>query len=125
MSFLRTPREGAFGPVSCFSAGGQGQAEQKRPKVTARLPPPKPQGFYKVQAGSEWGRCILSPVPWAGILVSQPLSPSSSSRPSPAMDGSRDPGRATGWVPQIPTGSVSTCMCECMFMRLTHLSVQV
>lgn len=44
-------KKGLLGPVSC-SSGGQGEAEQKPPKVTARLPPLKATS-YKVQAGSD------------------------------------------------------------------------
>lgn len=49
------PREGAFQPESRFSAGGWGRAEQKPTKVTACLPPPKPQTakFRQALSGAE------------------------------------------------------------------------
>ena len=131
MSFLKTPKKGLLGASLLLLYLWLGLDRAGTPKGHD-LPPSLKATSCKVQAGSEWGRCILEScsLGWGpsegeyggSSLKNQDSSPLAPSTPSP-QHGQRQ----RLWQSHQPGPSTSACVCVCVcaLTRLTPLYAQV
>ena len=118
MSFLKTPKKGLLGASLLLLYLWLGLDRAGTPKGHD-LPPSLKATSCKVQAGSEWGRCILEScsLGWGpsegeyggSSLKNQDSSPLAPSTPSP-QHGQRQ----RLWQSHQPGPSTSACVCVCV-----------
>lgn len=122
MSFLTTPKEGAFGASILLLCSWLGLDRTETPK--GHSPPPSPKATScKVQVGSEWGRCILSSVARAGRGVLRRLTQKNQDSRQPAPPWAEaetlaEPPAGSSRFPQLP------CLSGCACAHDTHTSVR-